>query len=118
MNLQEDNHILQYQLTEESKQTMEDEATINDLEYEVKQLHTVIQRTRMERDSMQRYVGNSLGRHRPSIVHPEYQPTPSYNTNMDRCSPPSPLQPSECDTVEDKGTERPNQVDQLREPVA
>lgn len=119
MNLQEDNRVLRYQLTEASEQTMEDEATINDLEYEVKQLHTVIQRMRMERDSMQRYVGNSLGRRRPSIVHPGYQPTPSYDTNVGRCSPPSPLQPSECDTVEEKGTERrPNQVDQLRRELS
>jgi len=119
MDLQEDNHILQYQLTEASKQTMEDEATINDLEYEVKQLHTVIQRMRMERDSVQRYMGSSMGRRRPSIVHPVYQPAPSHDTNVDRCSPPSPLQLSECDTVENKGTERrPNQVDQLRRELS
>ena len=119
MNLQEDNRILHYQLTEASEQTREDEAVINDLEYEVKQLHTVIQRMRMERDSMQRYVGNSMGRRRPSIVHPVYQPTPSYDTNVDRCSPPSPLQPSECDTVEGGGADRrPNHVDQLKRELS
>ena len=119
LNLLDDNRILQYQLTEANDQAMEDDAAINDLEYEVKQLHTVIQRMRMERDSMHRYAGSSMGRRRPSIAHPVYQPAPLYDNNSDQCSPPSPLQPSECDTIEDRSVEkRPNHVDQLRRQLS
>jgi len=94
LNLKDDNRILQYQLTEASKQAEEDETLIDDLEYEVKQLHAVLHRVRMERDSMQRYMGNSLGRRRPSIAYPMYQPA-SCDLISDGNSPPSPEPPSQ-----------------------
>ena len=89
LDLKDDNRILQYQLTEASKQAKEDERIIDDLEYEVKQLHAVLHRVRMERDTMQRYMGSSLGRRRPSVVYPVYQPAPCDSTTG-RLSPPSP----------------------------
>ena len=124
LDLKDNNRILQYQLSEASKQAKEDEAIIDDLEYEVKQLHAVLYRVRMERDTMQRYMGNSLGRRRPSVVYPMhmYQPAP-YDPNVDRLSPPSPEPSQTSNTNNDSVQERPSMsrqrsVDQLRQELS
>lgn len=119
LDLKDDNRILQYQLTEASKQTKEDETIIDNLEYEVKQLHAVLHRVRMERDTMQRYMGSSLGRRRPSVVYPSYQP----DSTTDRLSPPSP-EPSQSPSNNNGGLEerqpasRQGSVDQLRRELS
>ena len=121
LNLKEDIRILQYQLTETNKQAQEDETAIDNLEYEVEQLHSVLHRVRMERDCMQRYMGNSLGRRRPSTVYPMYQPP--CDPTASRLSPPSP-EPSQIPTSHNDGAqERPlmsrqRSVDQLRRELS
>ena len=123
LDLKDDNRILQYQLSEASKQAKEDEIIIDDLEYEVKQLHAVLYRVRMEREAMQRYMGNSLGRRRPSVVYPMYQPAP-YDPNADRLSPPSPETSQPSNNNNDSAQERPpsmsrqRSVDQLRRELS
>ena len=122
LSLKDDNRVLQYQLSEASKQAKEDDSIIDDLEYEVKQLHAVLHRVRMERDTMQRYMGNSLGRRRPSVVYPMYQPAP-YNPNMDTVTPPSPepshTPNSDGDDVQEKlPLSRQRSVDQLRRELS
>lgn len=122
LDLKDDNRILQYQLAEASKQAKEDETVIDDLEYEVKQLHSVLHRVRMERDCMQRYMGNSLGRRRPSIVYPMYQPA-SCDATAGRASPPSPEPSHTSSSHNDGAKERPpmsrqHSVDQLRRELS
>ena len=122
LSLKDDNRVLQYQLSEATKQAKEDDGIIDDLEYEVKQLHAVLHKVRMERDTMQRYMGNSLGRRRPSVVYPMYQPSP-YNPNMDTVNPPSPEPSHTPNSVSDDVQEklplsRQRSVDQLRRELS
>ena len=124
MDLKDDNRILQYQLTETSRQAKEDEDIIDDLEYEVKQLHSVLYRVRMERDSMQRHMSNSLGRWRPSFPYPMYQQVPC-DPITDRYGSPSP-EPSCTQTTDNQnGSTRDEpppsrhcSVDQLRRQLS
>lgn len=122
-DLKDDNRVLQYQLTEATKQAKEDESTIDDLEYEIRHLHGVLHRVQMERDTMQRYMGNSLGRRRPSIgLYPMYQPAPCDPT-MDRLSPPSPEPSQTSSNLNDGVQERPlmthqHSVDRLRRELS
>lgn len=123
LDLRDDNRILQYQLTEASKQAKEDERIIDDLEYEVKQLHAVLHRIRMERDTMQRYMGGSLGRRRPSVVYPVYQPAPPCDSTAGRLTPPSPestQSPSDNNySVQEKAPmSSQHSVDQLRRELS
>ena len=124
MDLKDDNRILQYQLTETSRQAKEDEDIIDDLEYEVKQLHSVLYKVRMERDSMQRHMSNLLGRRRPSLPFPMYQQVPC-DPVTDRHSPPSP-EPSRTQTTDNQNDSTQDEpplsrhcsVDQLRQELS